>query len=713
MKLKYLLPVAAFALPLIAGAVPAKPGVHQVTNPDGTKVAVQHFGDENFSYYTDAQAKYVYKMDIKGNLVPMIKNGAAVQATPANISMLQAEAEALDRKASAKAKAPQQRMAALDNNGRSLFPTKGKVKSMVVLVEFSDRKFSIPDIKQKFTDLCNKEGYDGYNALGSAADYYKACSENQFEPTFDVYGPVQISKTAGYITGFDMINSGISSAGKYMRMYELIRESLELLDKQGVDFSQYDYDNDNIVDNIFFYFAGHGQADYYGDSQGYEYDKRTCIWPHQSSVLNYNYTFDGKRIGSYACSMELDGGKSQRDNRWLTGIGTFCHEFGHVLGLPDLYDTRNGSTQVPGGWDTMCSGSYNMNSTCPPLFSSYEKWVCNWLEYRETKDGTHYEFRPLADGLTSDELGKEDPRMLRLRTYNDNGDVWGNEYYLFENRTKKGFDRSLPDEGLVLWHIYYMPAAWQNNTVNCFNRPYVMLATPATGYNFTFPSQDGIYDYIIPEKNNLDKDSYNSSKFRDYVTSIKYDKDTHIGSLDFNVIKSSPEIATRMHSVRRPDPAKREYILKWDKANEAKSYQLTLYYLDSSGNKVYLSGYNEYNVGDATEVTIRNMTNSQFKREHHAYVRAINVLPSLTTSKEVIFVPEEIFKETTEHLFDDGGGVGEITLDAVVKGGVGCVIAPEGAKVYNLAGMQTGKENLTKGIYIVRYEGKAIKVVVR
>lgn len=704
MKLKYLLPVAAFALPLIAGAVPAKPGVHQVTNPDGTKVAVQHFGDENFSYYTDAQAKYVYKMDIKGNLVPMIKNGAAVQATPENITMLQTETEALDRKSN-RANAPQQRMAALDGNGRSLFPTKGKVKSMVVLVEFSDRKFSIPDIKQKFTDLCNKEGYDSYGARGSAADYYKACSENQFDPTFDVYGPVQISKTAGYITGFDMINSGIASAGKYMRMYEFIRESLEILDKQGVDFSQYDYDNDNIVDNIFFFFAGHGQADYYGDSQGYEYDKRTCIWPHNSSVINYNYTFDGKRIGSYACSMELDGGKSQRDNRWLTGIGTFCHEFGHVLGLPDLYDTRGGSTEVPGSWDTMCSGSYNMNSTCPPLFSSYEKWVCNWLEYNVAKDGTHYELAPLATKLKENELGKPDPRMVRINVKNIMGNPWEHEYYFFENRSRVGFDQSLPDQGLILWHIYYRPTDWTQNVVNCYNRPYAIMVRPQkNSSSYIWPSIDGKINAIHPDDNLFKNNSYNEIIFDSFITDIKYDAEKKTGSFDYNVVTSYPQDSTKMTEAFREDMTKREFDVTWEASDAADSYQLTIYYLDAAGNKVFLDNNNERNVGNVTRWKVRNLTKTQFGREVHAYVRTVKVLASKNISNELVFKPEDLPGQ---------GSVGEITLDAVVKGGVGCVIAPDEAKVYNLAGMQVGKENLTKGIYIVRYEGKAIKVVVR
>lgn len=694
MKLKYLLPMAAFALPLIAGAVPAKPGVHQVKNPDGTTVAIRCFGDEHFSYYTDAQGKTIYQTDSEGNLVPMIRNGKTLEVTTANIEMLRAEQNAADMN-EAGATRPQ-RMAALTDDGRTVFPTIGKVKSLVVLVEFSDRKFVIPDIKQKFIDLCNKKGYDAYGARGSAADYYRASSDNQFDPQFDVYGPVQLTKTAGYITGADLPNGG-----KYSRMSELIKESLTILDKEGLDFTQYDYDNDGMVDNVFFFFAGHGQADYYGDpTYGYEYPKNTCIWPHNSSVSGIS--FDGKLIKSYACSMELDGGKSRINNRWLTGIGTFCHEFGHVLGLPDLYDTQNGSTEVPGAWDTMCSGSYNMDSTCPPLFSSYEKWVCKWLEYNVAKDSTHYTIPPLATELKESEMGKPDPRMVRFNIPDGLNNPRTDEYYLIENRTRQGFDTSVPAEGMLIWHINFRMSTWRGNTVNCYNRPYVIMLRPDKSFSsYIWPSSDGKINAIHPDDGIINNASYNTTEFKDFITSMNYDSTTKMASFDFNMIKEYPQDSTEMVSWNVPDNSKREYTVTWKPLEGVDDYLLTVYYLDANGNKVYMDNNNERRVGNVTSWTVRNLTNTQWtKREHHVYVRTSKVLPSKKISNELVFTPGL-------------DAVNDIKVDYDIKGGVGCVTAPENAKVYNFAGMQVGKENLAKGIYIVRYAGKAVKVVVR
>lgn len=692
MKLKYFLPMAAFALPLIAGAVPAKPGVHQMTNPDGSKVNVQCFGDEFFSFYTDAQGKKLMEINAQGYMVPMVRDGIALENTAETIESLRAEMIKLDGVDRMKV-AGMQRMAALNSQGRTTFPCIGKKKGLVVLVEFSDREFVIPNIKEKFNKLLNEEGYSDYNALGSARDFYKASSDNRFEPEFDVFGPIKLSKTAAYITGFDKIGSS-TAAGKYLRMSELVYESLTSLDKE-IDFSQYDGDNDGIVDNVFFFFAGHGQADYYGN----EYDKRTCIWPHASKYTAGNLKLDGKTISSYACSMELDGGLSTVANRWLTGIGTFCHEFGHVLGLPDLYDTQNGNTKVPGGFSTMCSASYNMHSTCPVLFSSYEKWLCNWLEYNVLSEPCSVELVPLATTLTTAEQGKPDKRMRRLNILNYLGQPWANEYYLLENRSKVGFDRSVPEEGILLWHINYSPSRWTSNQVNCFNIPYVLPIGPSNGGN-TWPN--GTVNYITPEENSINLESYNATEYKDYITSMAYDPVTDLASFDYNLISEYPTLKTTL-SIDTIDTDNRTFTLKWDELPDADSYSVTIYYINDSGTKMYVDNNNERNVGKETSVMVRNMTRTQFGREMHATVRAFKTLPSKEISNELVFIP--------------ANGLGVASLfggdDVVIKGGVGCVIAPDDALVYNLAGMKVGKENLSKGLYLVRYGNKTVKVVVR
>ena len=701
MKLKYLIAGAALGLPLMMAAVPVKPGIIKVTNPDGTQVEIQHRGDENFAYTVDAQGKYILELDAKGNWAPAMRNGLALTAEAANIDLIRAEQQTASPARSA---ADRNRMAQLDNLGRSLFPCKGKVRSAVVLVEYSDRKFTLENPKQVFSDLCNKQGYDSYGAMGSARDYFVATSDGQFDVEFDVYGPVQIPYTAAYITGEEQA----PGTGKYKNFHVLIKSALEILDEQGVDFSIYDYDNDNILDNVFFYYAGYGQADHFTDKGELMHD---LVWPHQSDYSYYgNLMLDGKKMGPYACASELAGSCTLEDPR-PAGIGTFCHEFGHVLGLPDLYNTSTTPTEEPGSWTIMCSGSYNMNSNCPPLFAAYEKWVCGCSEYNTAQENSEIVLKPNADTPAADQFGKPDFRSARISipgySYGSPsyaGDIYPDEYFIVENRTQKGFDQSLPSEGLTMWQIRYNKSIWRSNKVNSNGTPRVrILSVPDAGGAKTWNSYTR--SYLLP----TDLKWYSvSDNWKPYLTGISYDSETKEGKFEYNMINGPVEDTTNVHWLGKHEENKRNvFSIYWNEVPGAEKYLLTVYYLDANGNKRYINGLNETDMGTAHWTTVRNITTNQWNSEIHAYVRVFNKIPSDKTSPELVFKPTEIRD------WDETDGVENVEISTMISAGQGCIYAPEGAKVFTLSGMQTGTENLAKGIYIVTYGGKAVKVAVK
>ena len=313
MKLKYFLPLLALGMPLLSNAVPAYPGVIGSTNPDGSVVEIRLHGDEYFSYATDAEGVNILERNSEGYWVQAMRNGAPLLNVPADIERLQQESSNLTTREG-------NRFARVGEDGRSLFPTQGSNRFLIVLMQYRDTKFSMEDPQAFYTRWFNEENFQHDDLNHSARDYYMAASNNIFQPTFDVSPVVTLPKTSKYYVG----------GNKYSLFSEAIRVSLATLDNNGFDFTPYDADNDGKIDNVYFIYAGYGQADT-GDTN--------CIWPHKSDMSYYGLRYDGLLMTAYACSNELRGSQhyNTKDGA-LEGIGTFCHEFGHVLlGLGDEY----------------------------------------------------------------------------------------------------------------------------------------------------------------------------------------------------------------------------------------------------------------------------------------------------------------------------------------------------------------------------------------
>lgn len=385
--------------PAHSDASPARPVFHTITLPDGRTVTYRMMGDESYHYLTDSL----------GNEITI--DGLTRREQP-------------------------RRRAAASRSGEGMattgFPKSGSPRALVILAEYADVKFSIPDPADYFTAMLNLEGFDLNGATGSAADYFAACSGGRFRPQFDVYGPLTLPESQKYYGGNTPTNDAMA--------YKMIIHACDILADGGVDFSPYDTDGDGVIDNVYVIYAGNPE------STGNLRDADT-VWPHSWDVheAGGGYpTYGGLLLRDYACSSEMF------DRGIPDGIGSFCHEFSHVIGLPDLYSTGPSSAVTPGSWSCLDTGCYLNNARTPALYSAFERMSLGWLEPTPIRDEGNYTLTPLMT----------DNSAYIIATERDE------EFFILENRLREGWDKYLPGEGMLVWHIDYDSHAWMQNAVN-------------------------------------------------------------------------------------------------------------------------------------------------------------------------------------------------------------------------------------------------------
>ncbi len=692
MKVKHIIATLALSLPGLLGAVPADPRPRVITNPDGSEVTVRVHGNEFFNFMTDTDCTRILERDARGFVADAVRNGKTLAFSEANISALRNEA--YSRFQIADEVLPSNgmhKMATLDSEGRSKYPTIGKGnRSLVVLVEFEDVDFTVENPKEYFTRQLNEPGFSDYGGAGSALDYYIDASNGLYVPQFDVYGPVKVSKNAAYFKDLSSTNMSL-----------LIKESLTALHDAGeIDFSNYDLDEDGVVDTVFFYYAGYGSAD--SDTE--------TIWPHQydyrylSSFGTASLKFDGKKVGPYACANELKGwnpttGKQpwqDGSKPWVDGIGTFVHEYGHVLGLPDLYDTQSSEgveVDTPGDWSVMASGCYNFEGCKPPLYSAYEQWLCRWLDYTEAEDATEYSIVALGNSST--------PSAVRISIpKNEEGTSRENEYFIIEARDASKWDACFPESGILIWRINYNKTIWINNSVNSATSSNVVIhyangeKHPAFAEGTIYP---GSRTELIPSK----EYEYWKSPI---ITNIAYDAASKTASFGYNMIVDAPTGAPLLHDNPYADESgARNFTIEWDPVDGADSYQVTIRRV-STGKA--LGVYDEFNVGNTTSLKVVSVPISFWTNEIEVYVRAVKAIPCSEISNIVSFVPKNLPQGANAV-----DGIGDDSV--VISGGLGCIHAPEGAKVFDMTGKPVNPDSLAPGIYLVSYANRTVKVLVK
>lgn len=610
-------------------AKPAKPGIMQMRQPDGTLLSLRLVGDENYHYWlsTDgypvaetAQGFYyatpspdgslhasAYKVTEPSARTAAVRSYLSSLDMPRTIATLDSAAAAAPRR-SCVGIAPVRRAAAKDDEATegyrkgyglfpgTSFPSVGEQKALVILVQYTDVKFNLKDPHDYFSRMLNEPGFADYEATGSAKEYFEECSMGLFRPEFDVYGPVTLSRQMAYYGG--------NLAGNDLNPGEMVIEACAALDAD-VDFSQYDRDGDGFIDNVFLFYAGLGEATGGGSD---------TVWPHSWGITTAyptkQYIYDGVQLDRYACSNEWETNRPD-------GVGTFVHEFSHVMGLPDLYSTAYNNAFTPGSWSALDYGPYNNSGMTPPLYGAFERYALGWIEPSEIKEALNATLPP---------MGTNTAGIIRTdREY---------EYFLLENRQKTSWDTYIPGHGMLIWHIDYDLATWRENIVNnSLKHQYVdieeadNLQTTSTRDGDTFPGYDGVTsftDTTLPSMKTWAGKSLNLP-----ITDIAESED---GIITFKVCGGAEDLPAAV-ALAATDVTEESFTAHWQEAYKGADYLINVYTRDEQSGEVnYLPGWLMRHTGDVTEYAVTGLDS---ETEYFYTISTCRGLQTAPASEEV------------------------------------------------------------------------------
>lgn len=427
-------------------AIPAQKGFLTSIQSDGTTLLIQALGDEFFhSLATDDGLIVVrnetgdycyYTLDGPTQIIAHNKHERSldeqriVEEMGENIRFFDVQTTVMSQKIVAHVEQAIQ---------ASQVPNVGKVRVPIIVVEFADKKVSNP------IDAFSNHYNQGAN---SARQYFIDQSNGKFEPQFDVFGVYELSENREAYGGNNLNGSDKGVA-------KMVAEACDLA-KQNSDINWANYDNngDGICDVVMVVFAGVGEAQAAATVPN-------AIWPCQWTLADAAAMgdgpgmkdYDGITVNKFAVFNEVQGRFDT--NTVLDGIGTFCHEFSHCLGLPDFYMTTYGAEYGMGTWSLMDYGCYNNGGNTPVGYNAYEKSFFGWIELVTPQPDTEYRL-PVFNGktITSDWAMKVESPLN------------ANEYYVIENRRRQGWDSYISDEGVMITHVTYVPARWKENSVN-------------------------------------------------------------------------------------------------------------------------------------------------------------------------------------------------------------------------------------------------------
>ena len=333
------------------------------------------------------------------------------------------------------------------------FPVTGSPRCLVVLVDFPDRKFSADEgtIIRILDDHYNKKGYTDtitykydrfQGATGSVRDYFEAQSYGVFSPRFDIIGPIHASNGYAYY-GKNTNNIPANDSGNAAKLVKEVCDSI----KSGslADLLLYDNNFDSEVDMLAVIYAGRGE--------NYNGSDPNTIWPHQYDITLTGVPGLTKVNYLLTCELFWDS------DDIIDGIGIFCHEFSHVLGLPDFYDTKSGISTCLGSWSVMDYGIYCNSGFAPAGYTAFERYSLGWMEI------------PVADAPGRYSLESIDVKADAYRLSTDDDD----KFIILENHQKKGWLRYQKESGLLVTTVSYKKSAWMHNTVNVSARNYAVI----------------------------------------------------------------------------------------------------------------------------------------------------------------------------------------------------------------------------------------------
>lgn len=442
-----LLAVSLLAASSSGYAVVAYPGEMDASQPDGSSLAIKVHGDEFLNWVTTADGYtvvrnaatggYEYAVSKDGKLISsgILAHDRKARASKEN-RLLKSIAPNLVPAMTAKGSLLRSNALTMRRENRQARANNyTNFRGLVVLVEFNDCKFTRSDANSLFNRIVNEKNFTGFTDVnnsnakqeytGSVRDYFYDNSMGKFDPVFDVVGPVEVNYSQ-----YDMMQTNVAGA---------INEAFEKLDR-SVDFSKYDGDKDGTVDMFYVIFAGGGSN--FGNDQ-------RLVWPHASYFRGQR---DGVQFGRYACSTELYGRPSSKT---IDGIGTICHEFSHVLGLMDEYDTDydggGGQSLDPGKWSVMAGGSYLNMARTPVGYSLFERYQSGFAVPKVLDVDQDVTLPPLGDSNEG----------YRINSAVDK------EYFLLENRQRTKWDALLPGTGMLVFRVDSTDVSvWESNLIN-------------------------------------------------------------------------------------------------------------------------------------------------------------------------------------------------------------------------------------------------------
>ncbi|NEW83367.1 MAG: M6 family metalloprotease domain-containing protein [Mariniphaga sp.] len=582
--------------------IPAYPFPVEIIQPDGTKIVVIQKGDEHlkwaqtidgYSLMRNKSGVFEYSTLNSGN--EMIPSGITAK-NQSERSFYDIQFLSKTNKGLVYSRSQVNRLKSVSDlylkSTQKSFPTLGSRKMICILIGFTDKAFT--KTKADFENLFNQVGYTADGATGSVSDYYKENSYNQFNLSVTVAGP--------YVAAHNMAFYGSNNAsGDDANPGALVSEAATLANP-SVNYSDFDNDGDGTVDGICVIHAGYGE-----ENTGVSAD---AIWAHSSNISPI--TLDGKSVSSYLCASEIRG----NSGTGITRIGVICHEFGHVMGAPDYYDTDyadNGLYEGTGTWDIMGGGAWNNNGATPSHHNPYTKiYSYGWAAIATL---------PSDANITLNSAALNSNSFYRINT------LTSNEFFLIENRQQQKFDRYIPGHGMIIYHVdgNYINTAANDINAGSHQGLYPVCAN-ATGNPPTVYGDINNSGLPFPGTGNktsfTDATTPNSHAWSGSNTGMPITNITE-NSINKTVTFTSPNIPTPpLAPVSNPATSiiQTSFYANWNSSAAASGYRLDI--SENMGFTTFISGYNDLDVGNVNTIKV---TGLKTRTKYYFRLRAYNL----------------------------------------------------------------------------------------
>jgi len=574
----------------------------EIIQPNGTKITVVQKGDEHVKwaqtidgYSIIRNSKGIYEYTTLSATQDMIPSGIEAKneldrGSP-DIQFLHQTKKGLYYSKS-QVKVMKSLSVMKLKSAQKAFPTSGSRKLICILIGFSDKAFT--KTKADFESLFNQVGYTTDGATGSVCDYYKENSYNKLNLSVTVAGPFSAAHSMAYY--------GANNAnGDDVNPEALVTEALKLADPT-VNYSDFDNDGDGTVDGVYVIYAGYGE-----EVTGVSAD---AIWAHASGVIPL--TLDGKISSRYSCSAELRGNSGTGISR----IGVICHEFGHVMGAADYYDTdyaENGSYVGTGNWDIMGGGSWNNNGATPAHHNPYTKiYSYGWASIATLTSGANI----LLNGA---ELNGDS--FYRFNT------TTSNEFFLIENRQKQNFDSYIPGHGMVIYHVDGNYINTAGNAINagshqgmypvCANACDVPPASYGVinGGGLPFPGTGNKINFTdATTPNSLSWSAANTSR---PITNITENTANKTVSFTAPLVPDPPSAPTANPAT---NIIQTSFTANWSRSPTSAGYRMDV--ATNIGFTAFVTGYNDKDIGNVMSF---NVTGLSPRTTYYYRLRAYNL----------------------------------------------------------------------------------------